>query len=151
MSNTFPMVVLIVLTLAFTGTGAFLVYRSLRFIRHGNPVRFRVVDFMIIEGGEAEQYPALYEVLEGPRRGDIVRTNILERKVTTNTVLTTERTSAHYEHLRAKIGKERRGWVHDTDDIGATLMDFTGSLLIAGFVLIAGLICAVVAGVALFG
>lgn len=122
---------------AFLGGGLYSLWRTLRVRRSGMPTLFKIVDFEIHVASEGEAYPPIYEVLEGPRKGDIVRSAAISSPSSV-TVLNAGTTDSHTEKLKAKIGQQRSGWVHATDDIGMSIRDTIVHYLITAFLLIVG-------------
>ena len=125
-----PLVFLIVAVFAvvFTTAGLAILYITLRVRKGGIPARFRVADFAIHADSEGVGYSPVYEVLDGPRKGAMVTPGTFG-KSRSGTILKNGNNSKEEQKLLSKIGQERKGWVHSSDDKGMTLKDSIGAIL----------------------
>ena len=124
--------------IVFTGVGLWVILRTLRVRQQGIRTRFRIVDFEIHADSEGEAYPPVYEILDGPRCGEIVRSDTMST-ASSMTVLNTNVESKRIRKLRNKIGTESKGWVHASDATGMTMKDMLGGVLFGAAFLIVGI------------
>ncbi len=122
----------------FSAVGLFLLYLTFRVRRNGSPARLKLIDFEIHLGGEGEGYQPVYQVLDGPRKGEIVRSDTFSSQSQT-TILTSDFKSKDSEKLKQKIGQERRGWVHHTEDRGMSSGDLLRQTLFASGFMVVGI------------
>ena len=114
----------------FSIAGLVMLYLVLRVPRQGHRAKLRIVDFEIHVGGEGEASPPVYEVLDGPRAGDIVRSDNFSSK-SSSTVRTTSYPNKKTEKLKLRVGRETAGWVHPVDDKGLSTKNFVFQMLLA--------------------
>lgn len=129
--------IVVAFAVAFSGVGLFMLFMTLRVRRNGSPAQLRLVDFEVHIGGEGEGYQPVYEVLDGPRAGSIVRSDNFSSRSQT-TLMTSVFESREGEKLKKKIGQERRGWVHHTEDRGMSGGDLLRQILLASAFCVVG-------------
>ncbi len=135
-----PIVFWIVLAfaVAFSVVGLVLLYLTFRVRTNGSPARLKLIDFEMHISSDGEGYPPVYEVLDGPRAGAIVRSGNFSSRPS-GTVMTSETQTRDSEKLKQKIGQERRGWVHHTEDRGMSSGDLLRQTLFASGFLVVGI------------
>lgn len=116
----------IVFAFVLDAVAIFLIRKNAKFRQIGIPARLRVLDLALIRSGGSEggtQTVPIYEVLDGPRAGEKLRSDGKPLgSVATVKTLPESQMSAHKSKL-GQIGRERTGWVHPTDPIAMAKQD----------------------------
>lgn len=149
--DPFLLGVLCLLGVVSLGFGIIMLISAWTSWQDGMPTRFRIVDFAIIAAGEGTSFRPHYEVIDGPRKGDVVTSSGVESSVSTYTVMTTTLDTKHVRKARTKIGAECAGRVHPTRPVGMTKQDHFWDMFAAMACSIFGLFMAGVIGYLLFG
>lgn len=140
--DPFVLGVLSLLCVVSTLVGVFMLRKVWMVWNEAVPARFRIADFAINTSGEGVFYKPLYEVLTGPRAGEIVSSSGVDSHVATYTVSTTDRDDKQIKKVRAQIGEECEGRVHPSLPVGVTKRNFMVELFGAGFILLFGFLSA---------
>ncbi len=133
-----PFAIVFGLMLVFVGLGLFLLVGAIQKAIQGRPARLRILDLVITRGAEGNHYSAIYEILNGPRQGEIVYEGATADKADAELISNTDLKYPWDEKQRAKIGRELNGWVLKNKKIGFPLSKVFINFLTAGFVLLCG-------------
>lgn len=116
----------VVFAFVLDAVAIYLFRKNGKFRQIGIPARLRVLDLALIQSGDSEggtQTVPIYEVLDGPRAGEKLRSDGKPlSSVATIKTLPESQMSAHQSKLR-QIGQERTGWVHPTKPIAMAKQD----------------------------